>query len=66
MESIKIDILLKSKMSAINTIYNAIFKRTSTFMLTIVATAFVFERSVDLAADAIYDSINRGVCLIRN
>lgn len=41
-------------------IYNIFFKRSSTYFLTLVAGAFVFERFVDGLSDSIFDSINRG------
>ncbi|XP_033219835.1 cytochrome b-c1 complex subunit 9 [Belonocnema kinseyi] len=47
-------------MSAINAIYNAIFKRTSTFALTIVVASFVFERTVDVVTDSIFENANKG------
>lgn len=41
--------------------YQLIFKRTSTFALTIIAGAFFFERAVDVGCDYIFDKINEGV-----
>ncbi|CAB3365348.1 cytochrome b-c1 complex subunit 9 [Cloeon dipterum] len=41
-------------------LYNALFKRTSTFALTIIAGSFFFERSFELLSDSIYDNINQG------
>ena len=41
-------------------LYNAVFRRSSTFLLAIVAGAFVFERTADLATDTIFDRINAG------
>lgn len=43
------------------TLYNIFLKRTSTFTVVVVASAFVFERSFDVAADKIFDTINKGV-----
>jgi len=40
--------------------YNAIFKRTSTFLVAAVTTAFLFERSVDVLTNTIFDNYNRG------
>ncbi|THK33123.1 cytochrome b-c1 complex subunit 9 [Diachasma alloeum] len=40
--------------------YNAIFKRTSTFMLAIVGGSFFFERAIDVASDTIFESYNKG------
>ncbi|MEE6526634.1 hypothetical protein FKM82_027377 [Ascaphus truei] len=41
-------------------IYQALFRRTSTFALTIVVGALLFERAFDQGADALYDHLNRG------
>ena len=38
-----------------------LFRRTSTFALTIVVGALFFERAFDQGADAIYEHINEGV-----
>ncbi|CAB0005700.1 unnamed protein product [Nesidiocoris tenuis] len=43
-----------------NTVYNAIFKRTSTYTLAIVASALFFERTFDLATETIFEKINEG------
>ncbi|XP_078523333.1 cytochrome b-c1 complex subunit 9 [Lissotriton helveticus] len=43
-----------------STVYNLLFRRTSTFTLTIVVGALFFERSFDQAADALYDHLNKG------
>ncbi|KAG8455644.1 hypothetical protein GDO86_001728 [Hymenochirus boettgeri] len=48
------------KMSLGSTVYRALFRRTSTFALTIVVGAVVFERAFDQGADALYEHINRG------
>uniref|UniRef100_A0A8C8RW52 Complex III subunit 9 n=1 Tax=Pelusios castaneus TaxID=367368 RepID=A0A8C8RW52_9SAUR len=42
-------------------LYNVFFRRTSTFTLTIVLSALVFERVFDQAADAFYERLNQGV-----
>ncbi|XP_012225018.1 cytochrome b-c1 complex subunit 9 [Linepithema humile] len=42
------------------TLYNLVLKRTSTFTVTIIATAFIFERGFDLASEKIFDTINKG------
>ncbi|XP_011306403.1 cytochrome b-c1 complex subunit 9 [Fopius arisanus] len=47
-------------MSLQSFLYNAVFKRTSTFMLAIVGGSFFFERAVDVTADAIFDNYNKG------
>lgn len=41
--------------------YQMVFKRTSTFALTIIVGAFFFERGVDVGCDYIFDKINEGV-----
>lgn len=42
------------------TIYNAIFKKTSTMVLASVACTFFFERSFDLGAEILFEKINEG------
>lgn len=42
-------------------LYSLLFRRTSTFALTIAVSALFFERAFDQGADAIYDHINEGV-----
>ena len=44
-------------------IYNALFRRTSTFALTIVIGAVLFERVFDQTLDNHYESVNQGVCM---
>jgi ubiquinol-cytochrome c reductase subunit 9 len=44
-------------------IYNALFRRTSTFALTIVVGAVLFERVFDQALDNHYERVNQGVCI---
>ncbi|XP_050662807.1 cytochrome b-c1 complex subunit 9 isoform X1 [Macaca thibetana thibetana] len=41
-------------------LYSLLFRRTSTFALTIVVGVVFFERAFDQGADAIYDHINEG------
>lgn len=49
-------------MAAIMTkMYQTLFRRTSTFALTILVGAFFFERAVDVGCDYIFDKINEGV-----
>ncbi|XP_054005721.1 cytochrome b-c1 complex subunit 9 [Hylaeus anthracinus] len=43
-----------------NTVYNFLFKRTSTFTLTILAGSFFFERTVDVLSDSLFESLNKG------
>lgn len=42
-------------------VYDLLFKRSSTFAITIIASAFFFERTLDLASNSIYESVNKGV-----
>ncbi|XP_050779848.1 cytochrome b-c1 complex subunit 9 isoform X2 [Gopherus flavomarginatus] len=42
-------------------LYSVFFRRTSTFALTIVLGALVFERVFDQGADAFYERLNHGV-----
>ncbi|XP_034951254.1 cytochrome b-c1 complex subunit 9 [Chelonus insularis] len=41
-------------------LYNFLFKRTSTMALTIIAGAFVYERTVDLGSDMLFENYNKG------
>ncbi|KAM6165823.1 cytochrome b-c1 complex subunit 9 [Erethizon dorsatum] len=41
-------------------LYSLLFRRTSTFALTIAVGALFFERAFDQGADAIYEHINDG------
>nr|AFM85899.1 cytochrome b-c1 complex subunit 9-like protein [Callorhinchus milii] len=41
-------------------VYNSLFRRTSTFALTIIVGAFVFERAFDQGGDALFEHLNRG------
>ena len=43
------------------TVYNLLFRRTSTFTLTIIVGAVFFERAFDHSADALWDRMNQGV-----
>ncbi|XP_072921620.1 cytochrome b-c1 complex subunit 9 [Hemitrygon akajei] len=47
-------------MALMRKVYNLLFRRTSTFALTIVTGAFIFERVFDQAGDAIFERINQG------
>jgi ubiquinol-cytochrome c reductase subunit 9 len=42
-------------------LYNLVFKRTSTYAVAIMASVFIFERSFDLVAENIFYSANKGV-----
>ncbi|NXA55300.1 QCR9 protein, partial [Nothocercus julius] len=49
-----------SKMVLLARAYGAFFRRTSTFALTIVLGAVVFERAFDQGADALFEQLNQG------
>lgn len=49
------------KMALLRQAYSALFRRTSTFALTIVLGAVLFERAFDQGADAIFEHLNEGV-----
>lgn len=42
-------------------LYSLLFRRTSTFALTVAVGALFFERAFDQGADAIYEHLNQGV-----
>lgn len=42
-------------------IYNTLFKRTSTYAVAIIASAFFFERAIDVSSNLIFESVNKGV-----
>lgn len=48
-------------MALLRQAYSALFRRTSTFALTIVLGAVLFERAFDQGADAIFEHLNEGV-----
>jgi len=48
-------------MALARTIYSLLFRRTSTFAVTIVLGAVLFERAFDQGGDALFEQINRGV-----
>lgn len=48
-------------MSISKVAYNLLFKRTSTFTLTIITGAFIFERTIDLGVSELYGYLNKGV-----
>eukprot|EP00051_Salpingoeca_urceolata_P026805 m.478785 g.478785 ORF g.478785 m.478785 type:complete len:66 (+) comp21229_c0_seq1:61-258(+) len=47
-------------MSALQTLYGAVFKRTSTFAIAVLGGALVFERVFDEYSDAWFYSRNKG------
>lgn len=50
----------RARMSVGRTVYNALFRRTSTFAVTIVIGAFAFERVFDEGMDNLWENMNRG------
>ncbi len=50
-------------MALAKTAYNLVFKRTSTFLLSVVVGAVFFERWFDFGADAMWERMNRGVSI---
>ena len=49
------------KMGAARQLYNAFFRRSSTFLVTILVGAVVFERVYDEGMDSLWERMNRGV-----
>jgi hypothetical protein len=50
-----------NKMAGISsTLYNSIFKRTSTFALACVGAALFFERTFDLGSELLFEKVNEG------
>ncbi|XP_068609003.1 cytochrome b-c1 complex subunit 9 [Brachionichthys hirsutus] len=47
-------------MSLARTVYNSLFRRTSTFAVGIIVGAVLFERMFDQGSDAIFEQLNRG------
>ncbi|KAK3555923.1 hypothetical protein QTP86_029770, partial [Hemibagrus guttatus] len=47
-------------MALARNVYNLLFRRTSTFAITIMVGAVLFERVFDQGGDALFDSLNRG------
>ncbi|KAJ3056057.1 hypothetical protein HK097_008294 [Rhizophlyctis rosea] len=47
-------------MALTTSVYNLFFRRSSSFMFTVFAGAFVFEAAFDTVADGAWDYMNRG------
>ncbi|CAF99242.1 unnamed protein product [Tetraodon nigroviridis] len=47
-------------MALANSLYQTLFRRTSTFAITIMVGAVFFERMFDQGGDAIFEQLNRG------
>ncbi|KYN11613.1 PREDICTED: cytochrome b-c1 complex subunit 9-like [Trachymyrmex cornetzi] len=43
-----------------STVYNLVLRRTSTFTVAVLVSAFVFERGFDMVSEKIFDTVNRG------
>ncbi|XP_037917298.1 cytochrome b-c1 complex subunit 9 [Hermetia illucens] len=41
-------------------LYNSLFKRTSTYAVVIMASAFFFERSFDMVSESLFETVNKG------
>ncbi|NWU01990.1 QCR9 protein, partial [Urocynchramus pylzowi] len=48
------------KMVLLRQIYSSLFRRSSTFALSIVLGAVLFERAFDQGADALFEQLNEG------
>ena len=53
----------RNKMAIWRAFYNALFRRTSTFTLTILVGGIVFERAYDSWVDSVWEKMNKGVRL---
>ncbi|XP_051960089.1 uncharacterized protein LOC127627658 isoform X2 [Xyrauchen texanus] len=49
-----------TSMALAKSVYNLLFRRTSTFAISIMVGAVFFERMFDQGGDAIFENINRG------
>ncbi|XP_059906148.1 cytochrome b-c1 complex subunit 9 [Gadus macrocephalus] len=47
-------------MALAKTVYSLLFRRTSTFAVTIIVGAVFFERIFDQGGDAVFEQLNRG------
>ncbi|XP_056147004.1 cytochrome b-c1 complex subunit 9 [Lampris incognitus] len=47
-------------MALVKSVYNLLFRRTSTFAVTIMVSAVLFERMFDQGGDAIFEQLNQG------
>ena len=52
------------KMAFGRAVYNLLFRRTSTFVVTILVGAVFFERAFDLGADRLWERMNKGVSFV--
>lgn len=49
------------KMVLLRRVYGSLFRRSSTFALSIMLGAVLFERAFDQGADALFEQLNEGV-----
>lgn len=47
-------------MSAISSLHNIFFRRSSAYALTIVGAAFFFERGFDIVTEYAFEQMNKG------
>ncbi|XP_008324080.1 cytochrome b-c1 complex subunit 9 [Cynoglossus semilaevis] len=47
-------------MALVRSFYNVFFRRTSTFAISVMVGAVLFERIFDQGGDALYEYMNRG------
>ncbi|KAG9335076.1 hypothetical protein JZ751_005752 [Albula glossodonta] len=47
-------------MALTKSVYNLLFRRTSTFAITVMIGAVFFERMFDQAGNAMFDQLNHG------
>uniref|UniRef100_A0A1A9ZB32 Cytochrome b-c1 complex subunit 9 n=1 Tax=Glossina pallidipes TaxID=7398 RepID=A0A1A9ZB32_GLOPL len=45
-------------------LYNSLFKRTSTYAIGIMFSAFFFERTFDVISETIFESANKGAWIL--
>ncbi|NXB25048.1 QCR9 protein, partial [Rhagologus leucostigma] len=48
------------KMALLRQVYGSLFRRTSTFALSVVLGAVLFERAFDQGVDALFEQLNEG------
>ncbi|NXF24673.1 QCR9 protein, partial [Rhodinocichla rosea] len=48
------------KMVLVRRVYESLFRRSSTFALSIMLGAVLFERAFDQGADALFEQLNEG------
>uniref|UniRef100_A0A665U0V2 Cytochrome b-c1 complex subunit 9 n=2 Tax=Echeneis naucrates TaxID=173247 RepID=A0A665U0V2_ECHNA len=52
--------LSPTNMALVKSVYNLLFRRTSTFAITIMVGAVLFERMFDQGGDTIFEQMNKG------